>query len=476
MPCAGSGEIPASRLVPGISRELARFRKKQYQDIHYELFFSLPETRTEPVTGQVTIRLKTAEKTPVIVDFRPDNQILSCQANGHILPVKTIHEHLVIPMEYIQEGDNCISLSFIPSDQSLNRREDFMYTLLVPDRARTLFPCFDQPDLKALYTLSLEIPANWQAIANSSVMSTDETVPDQRKLICFRQTEPLSTYLFFFCSRRFQQERYQREGREIAIYHRETDLQKIAQCPEIASEVLDALEWLEEYTRIPYPFAKYDLIILPGFQYGGMEHTGATLYNDRRMFLHESPTLNEQLSRSALIAHETAHMWFGDYVTMEWFDDVWTKEVFANYFASLIVEPLYPEVDHRLNFILDYIPAAYAEDRTAGSNPVKQELDNLKDAGLVYGNIIYNKSPVVMEMLVQTIGTDAFRRGIQEYLQRYAYGNADWDSLIRILEQYTPVNLSRWSHMWIYEKGMPELKIKKRTSYLFPSKIHGEGE
>ena len=169
------------------------------------------------------------------------------------------------------------------------------------------------------------------------------------------------------------------------------------------------------------------------------------------MFLDEHPTLDDQLGRSALIAHETSHMWFGDYVTMDWFDDVWTKEVFANYFASRIVEPLYPEVDHRLNFISDYVPSAYAEDRTAGSNPIKQKLDNLSDAGLVYGNIIYNKSPMVMEMLVRVLGEEAFRKGIREYLTTYAYGNATWEGLIRILDQYTAEDLEAWSRVWVHE-------------------------
>lgn len=206
-------------------------------------------------------------------------------------------------------------------------------------------------------------------------------------------------------------------------------------------------------------FAKYDLIILPGFQFGGMEHTGATFYTDRRMFLNENPTLNEQLSRSALIAHETAHMWFGDYVTMQWFDDVWTKEVFANYFASQIVEPLYPGVNHALNFMQDYIPPAYVEDRTAGANPIKQELDNLRNAGLVYGNIIYDKSPVVLEMLIKKMGKESFRKGIQEYLKTYAYGNATWEGLIGILDTYTDDDLSGWSHIWVNEKGMPEIAV-----------------
>ena len=155
---------------------------------------------------------------------------------------------------------------------------------------------------------------------------------------------------------------------------------------------------------------------MPGFQFGGMEHTGATLYTDGRMFLNENPTLNERLARSSLIAHETSHMWFGDFVTMEWFNDVWTKEVFANYYASQIIEPLFPEVNHSLNFMLDYIPAAYSEDRTAGANPVKQQLENMRDAGLMYGNIIYDKSPVILEMLIKKMGKESSKRnpGISE--------------------------------------------------------------
>ena len=150
-------------------------------------------------------------------------------------------------------------------------------------------------------------------------------------------------------------------------------------------------------------------------------------------------------------------MWFGDYVTMAWFNDVWTKEVFANYFASRIVEPQYPAVNHRLNFIRDYLPSAYSEDRTLGANPIQQSLDNLRNAGLVYGAIIYNKSPIVMEMLVRVLGEEAFREGIQEYIKSFPYGNATWDELIEILDHYTDVDLRSWSQAWVGEKGMPEL-------------------
>lgn len=445
-------------LEPGVDCGLASFRKEHFGQVRYKLYFSVPEKRTEPVQGEVEISIQLKEQQPLVIDFRGEpEQLKAVSLNGKRVPFTLKDEHILLASDLSVAGENRVAVSFLPADQSLNRRDEFLYTLLVPDRARTLFPCFDQPDMKALFSLTLEVPASWQAVSNGAIVDMDSTAVAGRTRIRFHETEPLSTYLFSFVAGRLTHESYSRNGRDISIYHRETDPKKTSQCPAIADEVFDALEWLEDFTAIPYPFAKYDLIILPGFQYGGMEHTGATLYADRSMFLDEQPTLNARLGRSSLIAHETAHMWFGDYVTMEWFDDVWTKEVFANYFASQIVEPLYPEVNHRLNFIRGYLPASYAEDRTAGSNPIKQELDNLRNAGLVYGNIIYNKSPVVMEMLVRMLGKEAFRQGIREYLTTYAYGNATWDGLIRILNKYTDEELIAWSEVWVNEKGMPEL-------------------
>jgi len=446
---------------PGVSRSLTLFRKATYKDVYYKLYFSLPESVGDPVTGSVSLKFNLLAGVPLIIDFRAEEkQIKGVNLNGKDVIYRFDNEHIIIDERAVKEGAVEVRIDFIAADQSLNRRDDYMYTLLVPDRARTLFPCFDQPDLKARYALTLETPGEWKVVGNSPVEKEAIVSSDiNRKVYTFGTSEPLSTYLFSFVAGRMEKEDYERNGRVISIYHRETDPKKIEQCPDIAREVFDALEWVENYTAIPYPFAKYDLIIVPGFQFGGMEHTGATLYNDRRMFLNEQPTLNERLGRSSLIAHETAHMWFGDYVTMEWFDDVWTKEVFANYFAARMVEPLYPEIDHRLNFIRSYYPSAYSEDRTAGTTPIKQPLDNLSDAGLVYGQIIYNKSPIMMEMLVNKIGEEAFKKGIREYLTTFAYGNATWEGLIGILDNLTDDDLKSWSHAWVNEKGMPEIRF-----------------
>ena len=160
-----------------------------------------------------------------------------------------------------------------------------------------------------------------------------------------------------------------------------------------------------------------------------------------------------------LIAHETAHMWFGDYVTMEWFNDVWTKEIFANYFAARMTEPHFPEVNHRLNRLKTYTHAAYNEDRTAGNTSIRQELDNLNNAGLIYGQTIYNKAPIVMDKIVELMGEEAFRAGIQEYLRTYAYGNATWPDLVPILDKHSEEDIATFSEAWVEKARMPFIDL-----------------
>src|SRR5204862_5813522 len=137
----------------------------------------------------------------------------------------------------------------------------------------------------------------------------------------------------------------------------------------------------------------------------------AIFYNASGLLLDETATQNQKLGRASVIAHETAHMWFGDLVTMRWFDDVWMKEVFANFMAAKIVNPSFPQVNHELRFLLSNYPAAYQVDRTAGTNAIRQPLANLDDAGQLYGAIIYQKAPIVMRQLELIVGADAFRGG-----------------------------------------------------------------
>lgn len=449
----------------GISQELAELRKQEINELKYDLRLSIPKQKSMPVEGEIHVRFRLNKAQEVILDFREEaDKIKEVSANGLPTSYEFRNEHIILPKNTTQKGENDIYIRFTAGNQSLNRNDEFLYTLLVPDRARTVFPCFEQPNLKASFTLQLNIPSEWVAVSNTYINKEEER--EGRKSIYFAPTEPLSTYLFSFVAGKLEKQEYKEGSRKISAYYRETDPKKLAQLDTIFKQVMASLHWLEDYTGVSYPFAKYDFIILPGFQYGGMEHTGATLYNDNQMFLSEHPTPDEELRRTELIAHETAHMWFGDLVTMNWFDDVWTKEVFANYFAACISEPLYPDINHQLNRIKTFTASSLSEDRTPGTTSIRQPLDNLRNAGLIYGQIIYNKAPVMMIKLVELMGEDKFREGIREYLNTYAYSNATWNDLIRILDNKTAEDLAAFSDVWVNQKGMPTIRFTQKDGKL----------
>jgi aminopeptidase N len=274
----------------------------------------------------------------------------------------------------------------------------------------------------------------------------------------FAESKPISTYIFAFAAGRFMVEEAQRDGRAFRMLHRETDRARVDRSREAIFDLhASALRWLEDYTGIKYPFDKFDFVAVPAFQFGGMEHPGAIYYRAASLFLEESPTTNQLLGRASVIAHETAHMWFGDLVTMEWFNDVWMKEVFANFMAAKIVAPSFPQLNHDLRFLLAHHPTAYEIDRTEGANPIRQELGNLREAGSLYGAIIYQKAPVVMRQLEVLIGENSLRDGLREYLSAHSFGNATWNDLITILDRRTPENLAEWSRVWVSEPGRPRV-------------------
>jgi len=442
--------------APGVPLTLAEERAQRISDLHYDLHFTIPSDPAAPIDAKANIRFTlTDAKRPLAFDFAAPGPV-HVESHGHPIDVTATSEHLLIRSADLVEGRNDLTISFTAGDASLNRNPEFMYSLFVPARARLAFPCFDQPDLKGTYALSLDIPAGWEALANAPEL--ERQAGDGRTAIRFAETDPLPTYLFAFAAGHYQIETATRNGRRFRMFHRETDAAKVARNRDAIFDLhAAALEWLERYTAIRYPFGKFDFLLVPSFQFGGMEHAGAIFYNASGLLLDETATQNQKLGRASVIAHETAHMWFGDLVTMRWFNDVWMKEVFANFIAAKIVNPSFPGINHELRFLLSYYPAAYEVDRTAGTNAIRQRLDNLNEAGTLYGAIIYQKAPIVMRQLEMILGPDGFRDGLREYLNAHLFGNATWPDLIKVLDARTPEDLAGWSHVWVDEAGRPEI-------------------
>jgi aminopeptidase N len=446
-----------SALDPGVSQTLAQQRAARLSDVRYDLAFTIPADRQQPVTGHVIVSFTLRDDAaPVILDFAPGQSgaLRRADINGTSAVLQQENGHIVVPTARLYAGENRVALDFDAGNASLNRSTDFLYTLFVPARAHLALPCFDQPDLKARWTLALDVPEGWETLANGEERNRETR--DGRTRLAFAQTQPIPTYLFAFATGKFFVETAERQGRRFRMFHRETDAAKVARNRDAIFDLhAAAISWLETYTGIPYPFGKFDFLLVPAFQFGGMEHPGAIYYNANGLLLDETATQNQKLERASVISHETSHMWFGDLVTMRWFNDVWMKEVFANFMAAKIVNPSFPGINHELRFLLSYYPAAYDVDRTAGTNEIRQPLQNLDEAGTLYGAIIYQKAPIVMRQLETIVGADAFRDGLREYLKQHAFGNATWPDLIELLDRRTPGNLAAWSHAWVEERGRP---------------------
>jgi aminopeptidase N len=445
----------------GVSLELAKARARNISRLHYELALSIPNTVAQAVTGSTVMRFRLADASqPLVIDFDAEGAAEAIvAANGVVVPTRAVNGHLVIPAARLRRGENSVRIDFRAGNAPLNRSDDFLYTWFVPAHARRAIPCFDQPDLKGRWTVTLEHPAQWQSVANGA--ERDRRTVGDRVRVRFRPTQPLSTYVVAFVVGDMKVETALRQGRTMRMYHRESDAAKLARNRDALFDLhAKSLEALERYTGIPYPFGKFDFVLVPAFQPNAMEHAGNIAYRAEDLLLDESATQEELLARAHVIAHETAHMWFGNLVTMRWFDDVWTKEVFANFIADKVMEPLFPHVRHDLQFFLAHYWSAYAVDRSAGTNPIRQPLANLAEAGNLYGPIIYEKSPVVIRQLEALMGEEAFRDGVRSYLRRHAFGNATWDDLIAALAGRTKLDLKHWSRMWIDEPGRPVIRTE----------------
>ena len=472
---ASPGGAQTATPGPGIPLEVATRRAAIITGLRYELSLNVPRDQKQPLTGTMTARFQLSDASaPLVIDFAPGaKNVAAVAVNGAVATATFPQDHIVLPASALKPGATEVRIEFTAGDASLNRNPDFLYALFVPARAHLALPVFDQPDLKARWTLALRYPAEWQAVSNGAPGTIGDIffadgpagAPGTTVAARFAETEPISTYLFSFVVGEFTVEQAVRNGRTFRMYHRETDAAKVARNTDAIFDLHDrALRFMEDYTGIPYAFGKFDFVAIPAFQFGGMEHAGKILYNATGLLLDESATQNQFLGRASVIAHETAHMWFGDLVTMRWFNDVWMKEVFANFMAAKIVNPSFPEVNHELRFLYAHYPAAYEVDRTAGTNAIRQPLENLNEAGSLYGAIIYQKAPVMMRHLEHLLGAESFRDGLREYLEAHAFGNATWPDLIAVLDARTPVDLVAWSSVWVESPGRPvittELEVK----------------
>jgi aminopeptidase N len=449
----------------GISRELAVWRAATLHDVRYQLALDL--TSPDSAVGRVTIRVARTGDADLILDFR-GRRLSALAVNRTAAPVDFNGNHLRVAAALLKPGENELELAFVsdiaPTGASIIRvhdpadQSDYLYTLLVPADANQLFPCFDQPDLKARVTLTLELPVNWTAVANGSVTRADTS--GDRLTAHFAETSPLPTYLIGFAAGPWVRVSSSSHGRAVSLYLRRSRARE-ADADTLLALQQRALDWMEGYFGRPYPFEKYDLLLAPAFPFGGMEHPGVVMYNEDRFIFRERPTLPRRLGRFSTILHETAHQWFGDLVTMRWFDDLWLKEGFATYMAAKALADLEPKSDAWKTFYQSNKPVAYGVDQTTGTTPLWQELRNLDQAKSAYGAIVYNKAPSVLKQLNFLVGDTAFQQGVREFLTAHAYGNATWQDLLGTIgKAWGNDLLGGFGQHFMLRPGMPVVETR----------------
>ncbi|HEY9226529.1 MAG TPA: M1 family aminopeptidase, partial [Gemmatimonadaceae bacterium] len=443
-------------LGPGVSRELATLRSGLISKVRYDLRLSLQARDT--ARGSIVVRFNAKRAADIILDFR-GAALTDVSVNGKVNRGTFNGAHLRVPASAIRAGENAISADFktliAPAGASIIRfhddkdGSDYLYTLLVPSDANLLFPCFDQPDLKARMTLALTVPTGWRAIANGKTERADTTA--NGVTFRFAESDPLPTYLFAFAAGPWKAA--SSESVAPRFWVRRSRASEV-ETDSIQAQVGSALVSLENYFGVKYPFQQFQHMLSPAFPFGGMEHPGVTMFNEESFIYREPPTLNQRLGRRATIYHEVAHHWFGDYVTMRWFDDLWLKEGFATYMAAKM-QDLEGLPNPWMSFYLRNKPAAYDVDQTSGTTPVWQQLANLDQAKSNYGAIVYNKAPSILKQLNYLVGDSAFRAGVHGFLVKHAYGNATWQDLLAAIGAASGRSLTDWGRQYILRPGMP---------------------
>ena len=450
----------------GIPRELAGARAARISNARYRVTFDLlPHAPT--TSGHEELRFTLQGSKPLLLDYR-DGKLLNISLNGTPLSTAALdHGHIDLPASALRQGENVVDAEFVsnvaPAGKPLIRFDDrddgaeYIYTLFVPMDASMAFPCFDQPDIKGRFQLTVGAPKSWTVISNTPVQRSSVAGQGRRETT-FERTHPISTYLFAFAAGPFR--KVDDTSGLPGLYVRKSQFARAQkEAPEVQEIAAQGIQYFSDYFGQPFPFPKYDMVLIPEFAYGGMEHAGATFLREESVLFRTAPTHLDRLGRDVLVLHELTHQWFGDFVTMRWFDDLWLKEGFAQYMAYQALASLKPNEPIWKRFYETIKPAAYEIDSTQGTTPIYQDIPILDDAISAYGAIVYSKAPGVLKQLRFYLGAQNFRNGLRLYLKQHAYANAQWSDLVQALEQASGKPLKHWADMWIRHRGMPQIEV-----------------
>ncbi len=318
--------------------------------------------------------------------------------------------------------------------------------------ARRAFPCFDEPDFKASFGVTLVVDPHLLAISNSSEIGR-ESQPDGRVAVHFDDTIPMSTYLVAFVVGPLEaSDPIDVDGIALRVIHRPGQEQRCAFSLDVAEK---ALRYFTEYYAIPYPGSKVDLVAIPDFAFGAMENLGCVTFREIALLADPHEATQPELQRIAdVVNHELAHMWFGDLVTMRWWNGIWLNEAFATFMETKATDQYRPDWNRWVDFGLSK-SMAYDIDALESTRPVEYDVTSPAEAEGMFDVLTYEKGASVVRMLEQYLGEDEFRDGIRHYLHRHQLSNTETDDLWAALEETTGEPVRELMAGWIFQGGVP---------------------
>ncbi|MCB0378428.1 MAG: aminopeptidase N [Bdellovibrionales bacterium] len=446
------------KVEPGLSQSYAQLRGQYVSNPRYDLTFDL--THEKIFKGSVEISFLLKKSFPLSLDFYK-GQITKLVVNGKQMSPKAYNQYfLPINASELKPGLNNIKVEFANEYSSnglgLHRFVDpedgrvYLYTQFESYFANRVFPCFDQPDLKATFRSRVKVPNEWQVI--SSTREANKQIEGENSLWIFPESQKFSTYLYSLHAGDYVvwEDEY-KNGEQVVplrLFARQT-LKKYVKVEDWFDTTKKGFSFFEKYFSYEYPFKKYDQVIVPDFNAGAMENVAAVTFNEDRFVVRGEKTREQKRVLAHTLLHEMAHMWFGDLVTMKWWNDLWLNESFATFASTKALAEATDFNEAWLTFYSRTKQWAYGADQSVTTHPIVSEVLNTELAMSNFDGITYGKGASTLKQLSFYIGDKTFQKGLKAYFKDYAFQNTQLKDFVSSMERAAGLDLQTWKQRWL---------------------------
>jgi aminopeptidase N len=454
-----------------ISRLEASERSAVVQAQNYEVDLDLT-TRDDTFGSRTTVHFTAHEGNSTWIDFIAP-KVQRIELNGESLDT-SIHDGFRIPLRNLKSHNVLIveaEAAYMNTGEGMHRFIDpvddevYLYTQFEIADARRVFACFDQPDIKATFTFSVTAPDHWKVTSNSTT-PTPSSVRDGIAKWDFPPTKKMSTYITAIVAGPYYEVRDEYKGKfgtyPLGLFCR-SSLSEYLDPEDLFTVTKQGFKYFEEAFDYGYPFEKYDQLFVPEFNAGAMENAGCVTHHESYVF-RSKVTRATYEQRANTVLHEMAHMWFGDLVTMKWWDDLWLNESFAEWAAHHASVEATQYTEAWVNFVNQRKAWGYRQDQLPTTHPIVADMFDLDAVEVNFDGITYAKGASALRQLVAWVGEDAFFAGIREYFKKHAWGNTELTDLLVELEAASGRSLQDWTQRWLQTAGVntlrPEIEIE----------------